>query len=96
MNRNKLIQTIASLAMFVPAVVFGQVDRQQCEALTQKGNQCKNMTRISGIFCHVHDTTYVKAANVIATVCNGTKQDGNPCSLKTKHASGLCHHHRNQ
>lgn len=96
MNRNRLIKTIASLAMFAPAVLFSQVDRQQCEALTKANNQCKNMARISGIHCHVHDTTYVKAANVVATVCNGTKKDGNPCSMKTKHVSGLCHHHRNQ
>jgi hypothetical protein len=96
MNRNF---TIAMVVMFAPIAIFAQsseVKRETCKGITTKELPCKNLAIVGRTFCRFHDSTYVKTAKLLTTVCTGTKKNGEDCSLRTTHTSGLCHHHRDQ
>jgi hypothetical protein len=76
-------------ALLIAGTSFAQT---QCEALTKRNEQCKNVTK-QGVLCHLHNPNYVKKSKVVAITCSGTTKSGNNCKNKTKNSNGLCHLH---
>jgi len=96
MNRNNFLKTILVAAMFAPIAISAQSDatRIQCNGITKKNVQCKNLAIVGRNLCWQHDSTYVKLAKVESVQCSGTTKSNTQCKNKTKHSSGKCHHHR--
>lgn len=63
----------------------------QCFGATNKGVQCKNMTKC-GAFCYLHGDQEIKAARL----CSGWTKNGQRCLKKTSDDSGFCHLHNDQ
>ena len=85
--------TLSVAALTIAMMSYGQT---QCEGITKKNIQCKNIVKTKVKLCYLHNPNYVKNVVSETVVCGGTTQKGGNCKHKTKHPSGKCHHHRNE
>ena len=77
--------------MCVSLVGFSQV---QCEGMTKKSIQCKQITKSDSKLCHNHDPNYKKKEVYPTVICSGKTKNNTPCKSRTKDISGKCHNHR--
>ena len=77
--------------MCVSLVGFSQV---QCEGMTKKSIQCKQITKSDSKLCHNHDPNYKKKEVYPTVICSETTKNNTPCKSRTKDISGKCHNHR--
>jgi len=54
MKANTLKVVILTIMFAVSAALYADAGRQQCDALTKKGVQCKNLALPGTIYCRVH------------------------------------------
>jgi len=77
--------------MCISLVGFSQV---QCEGMTKKSIQCKQITKSDSKLCHSHDPNYKKKEVYPTVICSETTKNNTPCKSRTKDISGKCHNHR--
>jgi len=77
--------------MCVSLVGFSQV---QCEGMTKKSIQCKQITKSDSKLCHNHDPNYKKKEVYPTVICSGKTKNSVPCKNRTRSINGKCHNHR--
>ena len=82
--------TLSVAALTIAMMSYGQV---QCEGITKKNVQCKNVVKTEVKLCHIHNPNHVVKSDKVTVICSGTTKAGNNCKNKTKNTSGLCHLH---
>jgi len=83
--------TLSVAALTIAIMSYGQT---QCEGITKKNVQCKNIVKTEIKLCHIHNPNHVVKSDKVSVICTGTTKANNPCKNKTKDVSGLCHNHR--
>ena len=83
--------TLSVAALTIAMMSYGQT---QCEGLTKKNVQCKNVVKTEVKLCHIHNPNHVVKSDKVSVICSGITKANNPCKNKTKDTSGKCHNHR--
>ena len=82
--------TLSVAALTIAMMSYGQV---QCEGITKKNVQCKNIVKTEVKLCHIHNPNHVVKSDKLVVICSGTTKKNAPCKNKTKNTNGKCHLH---
>ena len=82
--------TLSVAALTIAMMSYGQT---QCEGITKKNVQCKNVVKTEVKLCHIHNPYHVVKSDKLVVICSGITKANNPCKNKTKNTNGKCHLH---